>query len=205
MSGPNWEDLYQRAETPWDKGESAPGLVDFLAAHGLGIGGHVAIPGCGYGHDVRAWVGAGCHATGFDLSATATARAQERTPDGRAKFCVGDFLADAPPSRFDWLFEHTLFCAIQPDQRDRYVRAVERWLPAGGQFLAVHYFRPSSPEGPPFPVDRVEILSRFTGAFELLAEWVPRSFNGREGRERMFWWRRCGAKRARRNGKLSLT
>jgi len=105
-------------------------------------------------------------------------------------FQCGDFLGDPPPRRFNALFEHTLFCAIQPGQREAYADAVARWLPPGGLFVAVHYFLPIGEDGPPFGCDRTEILGRFESRFELLGEWIPRSYPNRVGLERMYWWRR---------------
>jgi hypothetical protein len=105
------------------------------------------------------------------------------------QFHLADFLRDEPPPQFDWLFEHTLFCAIQPVERDDYVRAVLRWLKPGGNYLAVNYFD-CGPDGPPFPTTRAELLERFSPHFELLADWTPRSYPNREGKERMFHWRR---------------
>ena len=49
-----WESHYQKGETPWDKGEASPGLLDFLQSHPDLMKGSVCIPGCGMGHDVRA-------------------------------------------------------------------------------------------------------------------------------------------------------
>ena len=49
----DWEDAYQRRETPWEKGQPHPGLVDFLAENGP-LAGEIFVPGCGSGHDVRA-------------------------------------------------------------------------------------------------------------------------------------------------------
>jgi len=40
-------------------------------------------------------------------------------------------LRDEPPFLFDWIFEHTLFCAIDPSERELYVKAVLRWLKPG--------------------------------------------------------------------------
>ena len=100
-----------------------------------------------------------------------------------------DFLADAPPYQFDWIFEHTLFCAIQPEQRDDYVRAVLRWLKPDGQYLAVNYLIPDK-DGPPFGTTREELERRFSPELELLKEWVPRSYPNRTGLELMLWWQR---------------
>ena len=76
------------------------------------------------------------------------------------------------------------------------MRAVLRWLKPGGHYLAVNYMICDA-AGPPFRSTREELLARFTPEFELLAEWLPRSYPNREGKERMFWWRKKAAEIAR--------
>ncbi len=193
---------------PWEKGAPSPGLVDFLAANPDLKRGTVCVPGCGSGHDVREFAKAGFETFGFDFAPSAIRLAQGTPVSDPARLKIGsqlagsetgvpilprfqlaDFLHDEPPQKFDWLFEHTLFCAIQPGERDEYVRAVLRWLKPGGNYLAVNYFL-CDPDGPPFPTTREEQLARFSPHFELLADWTPRSYPNREGKERMFWWRR---------------
>ncbi len=185
-----WEARYQRAETPWDKGEASPGLVDFLAAHQELPRGTVCVPGCGVGHDARRWAAVGFDTLGCDLAPSAIRLAQERSAGLNLplNFQQGDFLTDTPPQKFDWLFEHTLFCAINPQSRDDYVRAAVRWLKPDGQFLAVYYLIPDT-DGPPFGTTRDEILTRFSPHFDLVEQWVPRSYPNREGLEWMVWWK----------------
>ena len=189
MSREYWENRYQTKDMSWEKGAPSPGLVDFLVVHPDLKRGKVGVPGCGTGHDVHAFAAAGFAAFGFDIAPSAIALAEEKTKAAglTAKFQLADFLHDEPPQKFDWLFEHTLFCAIQPGERDDYVRAVLRWLKPGGNFLAVNYFD-CDPGGPPFPTTRAEQLERFSPHLNLLADWTPRSYPNREGKERMFWW-----------------
>lgn len=87
MSQNYWEARYQTGDMSWEKGAPSPGLVDFLASHPELGGGDapvasasivklrqktqatatrasrppstVCVPGCGTGHDVRAWAQAG--------------------------------------------------------------------------------------------------------------------------------------------------
>ncbi|MEY2465992.1 MAG: methyl halide transferase [Verrucomicrobiota bacterium] len=191
MSQEFWENRYQTGDMPWEKGEASPGLVDFLAAHPELPRGSVAIPGCGTGHDVRAWASAGFQAYGFDLAPSAIPLATEKTKAAglSAKFQLADFLRDEPPFQFDWLFEHTLFCAIQPNERDDYVRALLHWLKPNGQFLAVHYLIPDK-DGPPFGTTREELQRRFSPHFDLVEEYMPRSYPNRAGLEWLIWWRK---------------
>jgi methyl halide transferase len=197
MSQDYWETRYQTQDMPWEKGEASPGLVDFLAEQFSGatkLSGHapsVCVPGCGTGHDVRAWAAAGFRAFGFDIAPSAVRLGTERTAAAglSAQFQLADFLRDQPPMRFDWVFEHTLFCAIQPNERDDYVRALLRWLKPDGQYLAVNYLIPDQ-DGPPFGTTREELWQRFSPHLQLVKEWVPRSYPNRTGLELMLWWKR---------------
>jgi methyl halide transferase len=213
-----WEHRYQTKEMSWEKGAPSPGLVDFLAAHPDVCGGDalvavrsaagvaetteksatrasqarptVCIPGCGTGHDVREFAKAGFDAFGIDIAPSAISLAREKTNAARlkAEFQLADFLRAEPPQKFDWLFEHTLFCAIQPSERGDYVRAVLRWLKPGGIYLAVNYIITEDNDGPPWPTTRAEQWARFSPRFELRGDWLPRSYPNRRGREWMFWW-----------------
>ena len=120
MNETDWETRYQTGDMPWEKGEASPGLVDFLAAHPDLPRGAVCVPGCGTGHDARAWARAGFAVTGYDLAPSAIQLSRERTAAAglKAQFAPLNFLNDEPPQRFDWLFEHTLFCAIDPGDRE---------------------------------------------------------------------------------------
>src|SRR5258708_19964101 len=68
MNQSDWENRYQTGDMPWEKGAPSPGLVDFLSAHPNLPKGMVCVPGCGTGHDVRAWARAGFDTTGYDIA-----------------------------------------------------------------------------------------------------------------------------------------
>ena len=191
MNETDWETRYQTGDMPWEKGEASPGLVDFLGAHPELPRGKMLVPGCGTGHDVRAASKAGFEVTGVDLAPSAVRLAGERTLAAglKAEFRPGNFLEDAPFAQFDWLFEHTLFCAIDPTRRGDYANAVLRWLKPNGQFLAVHYMIRDK-EGPPFGCAQQELMELFAPHFELKQGWVPRSYPNRAGLELMLWWQR---------------
>jgi SAM-dependent methyltransferase len=184
-----WQRRYEQDDTPWDKGAPAPALVEFLRAGQ--ISGQVLVPGCGRGHEVRA-LGArpDISAVGLDLSPVAVAQARDLTSQSPLKsnlsFIVGDFFHLAPnlEGSFDWLVEHTCFCAIEPRQRRDYVLAASAALRSGGKVFGIFYLNPDTESGPPFAVDREELSRLFNPHFRLLEEWVPKdSFAGREGRE----------------------
>ena len=191
MSQNYWENLYQAGDLRWDKGAPSPGLVDFLATHPDLPGETVCVPGGGTGHDAGEWARAGFRVYGYDIapSAVQLSRQRAQAQGWHAEFRLADFLRDEPPFQFDWLFEHTLFCAIQPGERELYLQAVCRWLKPGGNYLAINYLIPDT-DGPPFGTTRDELVRRFSPHFELQFDEVPRSYPNRTGLERLFWWRK---------------
>lgn len=185
----DWESKYQASETPWDKGAPSPGLVDFLA--GNPITGRVLVPGCGLGHDVRALAAGGAEVVGLDIAPSAVEAAGKFSPVGSERYEVADLFALPAHLRgkFDWVWEHTCFCAIDPSQRVAYVAAVAGALRPGGHLLGVFYLDPGNDhpdEGPPFEVSVAELDQLFLPRFKLVREWLPeRAYPGREGREWM--------------------
>ncbi len=145
------------------------------------------VPGCGRGHEARA-LAAQPEATvvGLDLSPLAVAQAQKLGTPANLSFIAGDFF-QLPPDlagSFDWVVEHTCFCAIEPQMRQNYVRGAVNALRPGGKFFGIFYMNPGHDTAPPFPVTREELSALFDPHFRLLEEWVPQnSFPGREQRE----------------------
>jgi SAM-dependent methyltransferase len=185
----DWESHYQQGDMPWEKGGPSPGLVDFLASEP--VHGRVLVPGCGLGHDVRALAATADEVVGLDIAPSAVESARRIPAVGGECFELGD-LFDLPVKMrgaFDWVFEHTCFCAIDPSLRPAYVEAVAGALKPGGKLLAVFYLDPgndSPDEGPPFEVSIAELDRLFLPRFTLDREWLPqRAYLGREGREWM--------------------
>lgn len=192
MSEPNyWEQRYLEKNTPWDRGAPAPPLEEFLARHR--ISGRVLVPGCGRGHDVRLLASQGAIPVGLDISPTALALAKGEKRTGSEEYLLGD-LFNLPASlagSFDWVWEHTCFCAIDPGRRPDYVQSVRRALKPGGQLLGVFYIDPQAEQGPPFRVSRDELRVFFDADFAVVEEWLPsRTYPGRENCEWMRWMRR---------------
>ncbi len=184
----DWDDLYRRRETPWEKGKPHPALVDFLEESGP-LRGEIFVPGCGSGQDVRALTTAENHVVGIDVATRAMAKANASPRIANEEYLLAD-LFDLPAKfdyQFDWVFEHTCFCAIDPSQREAYVEAIVRLLKPGGKLLAIFFINPDhDEEGPPYRVSTTELEKFFGKNFTLEREWVPaRTHPGREERELM--------------------
>ena len=192
----DWEAQYLKGETPWDKGTPSPGLVDFLAQEP--VRGQVLVPGCGVGHDVRALAATADGVVGLDIAPSAIEGAARFPVVKNERYELAN-LFDLPPhlrGSFDWVWEHTCFCAIDPPMRAAYVEAVAGALKPGGKLLAIFYLDPghdSPDEGPPFGVSLAELDSFFSPRFALEREWRPaHAYPGREGREWMRILRKSG-------------
>ncbi len=191
----NWDAFYRAGTMPWDKGVAAPPLLEWLETPGNRFDGELLVPGCGLGHDVRAIAATGQarHVCGLDFSPAALAAARGWAQAGGESYVEGDLFALPPEwrGRFDWVFEHTCFCAIDLARRADYVRAVAQVLRPGGGLLAVFYLHPWSGGeppppggGPPFGTSVEELDALFADDFDLLTDAVPtRTYPGREGRE----------------------
>ena len=188
----DWQHHYETGDTPWDRGSPAPALVQWLKSHRLH--GRVLVPGCGHGHDLTALDGSGAsQVTGLDIAQGAVAAAKSRIASlPNVSVAHGDFFEYAHGNgrgQFDWMFEHTCFCAIDTTRRDDYVNAAVSALKPGGALLAIFYLRPweegeDQNQGPPFASTIEELDRRFGPHFSVLDSYVPDvSYPGREGRE----------------------
>ena len=189
----DWDRRYQKGDIPWEKGAPAPPLLEWLQARGP-LHGKVLVPGCGYGHDVRAIAAAAPDAkvVGIDISPLAVDRARQFPVAGQEVYQLGDLFNLGPEysGEFQGAFEHTCFCAIDPERRFDYVHAIADALQMGGFLLAIFYLNPwddgeePAEGGPAFGVLITELDQLFDPVFDRVDEMYPRcSFPGREGRE----------------------
>jgi len=179
----DWEARYRAGDAPWNRG-AAPPVAEFLRSHH--VSGEVLVPGCGTGHDVRLLAAHGARVTGLDISETALAIARSHPSVADERYELGDLFAlpEEWIGRFDWVVEHTCFCAIPPARRAYYVEAVSRVLKPGGSLLAVFFLDPGVDEGPPHGVTKDEIATLFNPFLVLEREWLPAdTFPEREGGE----------------------
>ncbi|MGB0563621.1 MAG: methyltransferase domain-containing protein [Spirulinaceae cyanobacterium] len=170
LSWQRWNDRYAQANTPWDLEQPAPGLVDAVQRRVIPLTGRVAVLGCGRGHDAVFLAQQGLEVVGIDFSPLAIAAARDLAQLNQV---VVDwqqqdiFHLDASfDHRFDFVFEHTCFCAIAPEQRTAYREVVYQLLKPQGRLWAV-FFTHQRSGGPPFGISPEEIRTLFTPRFEV--------------------------------------
>jgi methyl halide transferase len=173
LSAEYWDRRYQEGSTPWNLGVPAPPLVSLLASPNSPTPGRIAVLGCGTGYDAMLFAEHGFEVVGCDLSAlaieTAKSAALERGLT-TVEFLERDIFALIPEfsQSFDYVLEHTCFCAIDPTLRPKYIELVSTLLRPNGKLLGL-FFTHNRPGGPPFGITTKEIRELFAERFEFLS------------------------------------
>jgi methyl halide transferase len=190
-----WNERYVEGRTGWDLGGPPPALIRVIRGFPAPL--RVLVPGAGRGHDALAWAEAGHHVTAVDFAPLAVAAAREAAAVRGLPLVVreADVLTWPLPGElagaFDLVWEQTCFCAIPPDRRPDYARAMEGCLAPGGQLVGL-FWAHGREGGPPFDVqpDHVRAIFGERARFSILrTEDVPDSPPGRSP-ELLAWLRR---------------
>lgn len=187
-----WQWAWERGVTPWDRGQAARPLAEWLAsgidrpAEGLVL--RVAVLGAGAGHDALLFARAGHDVVGFDFAPGAIQTAERKAREAglsNVRFEQRNIfdLPAAYPGSFHLVVEHTCFTAIAPFRREEYARMVRAVLQPNGRFVGV-FLAGGRPGGPPYSTSREEVERLFAPllAIERIAE-TPHSVADRPGSE----------------------
>jgi hypothetical protein len=185
----NWEEIYQKGEVFWNKGEPSPPMKQYLERHP--VRGRALVPGCGHGHEVALAVEHGLDAIGLDIAPTGVAEARALYPKLAERFVVGDLFN--PPAElrgaFDVVLEHTCLSGLHPSLRADYRRGIDLTLKRGGLLIGVWFIEPDldpGDEGPPFPFSVPDLTALFAQDYEVVEDYVPDvSFPTRVKQERI--------------------
>jgi methyl halide transferase len=171
LTSEGWEQRYQAGDDPWDLGYPTPPLEHLLTSAQAPPPGRMAALGIGSGLDALRFAAAGFDVVGFDFAPTAIARARQNaiTQGLNVEFVQQDIFA-LPPEwhhRFDYVLEHTCFCAIDPTLRSQYVQVVQQLLRPQGKLIAL-FFTHTRDGGPPFGVTPQGIRDYFEPYFDVV-------------------------------------
>ncbi|KJH72435.1 methyltransferase domain-containing protein [Aliterella atlantica] len=182
-----WEAHYQEGRTRWDLGQAAPPFVSLLDSPTAPLPDRMAVLGAGRGYDALLFAQRGFEVIGFDFApsaiADATALAQNSgIPAQYLQRNIFDLPAEFP-NYFDYVLEHTCFCAIDPSDRPAYVKLVKSLLKPQGELIAL-FWAHSKPGGPPFGTNIDEIREYFQSDFKITSlSLATNSIAERQGEE----------------------
>jgi methyl halide transferase len=165
----DWEQRYREGRTRWDLGGPPPVLVREIARRALPPRLQVFVPGAGFGHDALAWARAGHAVTAVDVAPSACRALAERAARTGLVLDVREADLFGLPADlcggFDLVWEQTCLCALAPERRADYMRAVAGVLRPGGTFLGL-FWNHGQPGGPPYDLDPTAVRALFAQPFE---------------------------------------
>lgn len=181
----DWAAYYREEDTPWDCGEPHPELVARFRVRDGEKRGFVA--GCGFAHDAWLLGDRGLYVLGLDYVEALAEPASKRLAECGGEFLVTDVFQWQPEELFDVAFEHTFFCAIEPEQRPQWGAMMKRALRPGGRLCALAYpiGKPAENGGPPHGYSPTDLQSALGSDFECtLDEPVKHTLDRRDWEER---------------------
>jgi len=187
LSSDFWETRYQEGTTRWDIGKAAPAFVNLLQSDRAPSPGKTAVLGCGRGYDALLFAQAGHEVIGVDFAPSAIAAATDLAQQANlsVQFLQEDIFRfpQTYSHYFDYVVEHTCFCALSPEKRTAYINLVHTLLKSTGELLAI-FFTHRREGGPPYGIQPSEIRELFTPQFDIIQlDPIKHSVPSRQGEE----------------------
>lgn len=173
-SSPFWSEYYkiwsETDEPPkWHHNEPTPTLISAIAQIKMPKA-RICVLGSGTGEDAAYLASLGHLVTAVDISPEAVDKARAKHGESsHLKFVCSDVFewAKSNVDQFDLVYEHTFFCAIDPDRRAELVQHWRRLLVENGHLLGI-FFAFEKLGGPPFSATEWEIRQRLKKSFQSL-------------------------------------
>ena len=205
----DWEGMWSRngglkPGQAFDASQPLPFLDKFfekkIIPKGLGF-----IPGCGRGYEVGSFASQGYQIVGLEISKTAADAARSYLDDNFSnekdlwKIEKGSFFEYNGTQQFDFAYDYTFLCALNPKQRDLWAKKYSEVLKPNGRLVTV-VFPIGSHEfikddgGPPYAmsVGLVENLLSPHGFKKIFEQELGQgeAHPGREGKTTFCIWSR---------------
>ncbi|XP_031473360.1 probable thiocyanate methyltransferase 2 [Nymphaea colorata] len=190
-----WNKCYEDGVIPWDLGQATP-LVVHLVQSGSLPKGRGLVPGCGTGYDVVEMASPERYVVGLDISEKAMARSRElfsSVPNvDNFTFVAADFFNWKTTESFDFIFDYTFFCAIDPSMRSAWAKRMHELLTVDGELIILMFPVDDHSGGPPFKVsvEAYDEVLRALGFEVIKVEDNEYAVESRKGREILGRWRR---------------
>lgn len=180
-----WSQRYKNGQTGWDIGTVSTPIKEYCdQIEDKSI--EILIPGCG-----RAWEAlnllendfTNVHVLDFAPEPLSELRLRSGDSDHLNIHCCDFFEHEG---KYDLIIEQTMFCAIDPSMRERYITKVFELLQSGGKFVGVLFNREFE-SGPPFGGSKDEYLDLMKPHFSTVyMEKCTNSIAPRQGSELFF-------------------
>lgn len=177
-----WSERYLKNQVGWDCGAITPPIKDYidqLTDKSISI----LIPGCGSGHEAEyLWMLGFRNVHLLDFAPEALALFSERVRDFPKDqlHCTNFF---EHQGKYDLILEQTLFCAINPKDREKYAKKMADLIKPTGKLVGVLFNREFE-GGPPFGGSIAEYQHIFQAEFSsVFIEPCYNSIKPREGSE----------------------
>lgn len=166
LSAQFWENRYNENQTGWDLKEVSPPLKEYfdqLTDKSISI----LIPGCGNGYEGEYLFHLGFNNVHLlDLVQQPLDNLLKRVEGfPRHNLHVEDFFEHQ--GKYDLIIEQTLFCAIDPILRLKYIQKIYDLLAPNGKMIGLLFNREFE-GGPPFGGNKVDYLKQFETVFKLV-------------------------------------
>lgn len=177
-----WTNRYEVGKTGWDLKNISPPLkeyIDQLQNKEL----RILIPGAGFGHEVIYLYQKGFKYVYYlDFSPAPSEYLKNILPEfPEDQLYCEDFFKHK--GEYDLILEQTMFCAIDPELRDDYVKKVNELLMNDGKLVGLLFNRDFE-TGPPFGGTKEEYMKRFSPYFSICKmETCYNSVDARSGTE----------------------
>tara|TARA_B100001029_G_C15014301_1_gene426290 strand:+ start:63 stop:695 length:633 start_codon:yes stop_codon:yes gene_type:complete len=166
-----WDDCYKSGNIGWDLGKPTPIFNNWILNQKEKY--KICILGSGYGWDAINFALYGHSVTAVDFSKAAI---DVLSKNAIKKRIIIDILHEnifnldkIYDSEFDIVLEYTCFCAINPNDRSKYINIVSSILKDNGRLVAIFFplDKKISEGGPPYGVDIHNTLILFNKYFNL--------------------------------------
>jgi methyl halide transferase len=181
-----WDKRYIENSANWDLKTPTPLFTSLIEEEVFIYPSDILIPGCGKGYDAIYAAEKGFRVTAVDFSEEAiqSARLMANERGAGVNFINKDIFNLNMKGQFEFIFEYTTLCAINPARRNEYASQLASFLKPGGRLLALLFPVDGRPGGPPFNIDQIETYKIFSSFLSL--EYYSRnivSVKPRKGKE----------------------
>lgn len=189
LSASAWEQRYQEGRTAWDLGQPAPALQQWINRQSHHSQASAIVLGAGRGYDALLFAHQGFQVTAVDFAPSAIAALEQQAQAAHLLLSLRqqDIFTLVPElaGQFQYVVEHTCFCALDPNLRSAYVQLAADLLTPKGELVGV-FFTHRRPGGPPFGITPEELASILPSLLQGTRNGTGHRFDSSPERRRTF-------------------